>query len=64
MDLHISELTSEVEVGDRPGSLSPDQVERIVELVIARLEQRDRQRQLKAESMAIRPGLLPQLPWE
>ena len=64
MDLHIGELTSEVEIGDQPRSFAPDQVERIVELVIARLEQRGRQRQLKAEAMAISPGLLPRLPWE
>ena len=64
MDLHIGELTSEVEVADQPDALAADQIERIVALVIERLEQRERQRRVRAEARAIPPGFLPRLPWE
>jgi predicted DNA-binding protein with PD1-like motif len=53
-----------VEVADQPGALSSDQVERIVELVIARLERRERERRTRAESMAFNSGFLPRLSWE
>ena len=64
MDLHIGELTSEVEVGSGLEALAPEQIERIVTLVIARLEQRERVQRLKMESRAINLGFLPRLPWE
>ncbi|WP_027666489.1 hypothetical protein [Rhizobium leguminosarum] len=64
MDLHIGELTSEIEVADQSGSLRSDQIEQIVAIVVARLEQRERQRRMKSESMSVNPGFLSRLPWE
>lgn len=64
MDFHIGELTSEVEVADQQGPLAADQIERIVALVIERLEQRERQQRVKTAARAIAPGFLPRLPWE
>ncbi|MER9059902.1 hypothetical protein [Mesorhizobium sp. M0698] len=64
MDLHIGELTSEIEVADQSGSLPSDQIEQIVAIVVARLEQRERQRRMKSESMRVNPGFLSRLPWE
>jgi hypothetical protein len=64
MDLHIGELTSEIEVADHSGSLRSDQIEQIVAIVFARLEQRERQRRMKSESMSVNPGFLSRLPWE
>lgn len=64
MDLHIGELTSEIEVTDQSGALPSDQIEQIVAMVVARLEQRERQRRMKSESMSVNPAFLPRLPWE
>ena len=43
MTLHIGKLTHEVSVHDADMSLSPAQTERIVALVLARLEERARE---------------------
>jgi hypothetical protein len=64
MDLHIGNLTSEVDIADQPAGLPAEQIEQIVQIVMARLDKRERERRLKAESMAITPGFVPRLSWE
>lgn len=43
MTVHIGKLTSEVTVQDADTTLSPAQIERIVSLVLSRLEDRARE---------------------
>ena len=64
MELHIGELNSEVEIGGGSPQLPPDQIERIVRLVIERLESRERARQARADSIAIDGSLLRKATWE
>jgi hypothetical protein len=63
MELHIGELTSEVELGGPASQMAPDQIEDIVRLVIARLDQRERDRQRRAETVAIEPAGMSRSRW-
>lgn len=64
MELHVGELTSEVEIGGSASVLPPQQIEQIVRLVIERLDARERARRQRAEALAITPNLLPRHSWE
>jgi hypothetical protein len=64
MELHIGELNSEVEIGGGSPQLPADHIERIVRLVIERLESRERARKARADSVAIEGSLLRKAPWE
>jgi hypothetical protein len=59
MPVHIDQVTSEVGVstGDLP--LSAAQIEKLVGIVLRRLDQRDRERQRLGEATAIRPQAAP-----
>jgi hypothetical protein len=60
MAVHVEELVSEVTVvgGDLP--LSPVQLERIAELVLARLDQRERDRCAARAATRLRPTAEPE----
>jgi hypothetical protein len=53
MTVHIGKLTSEVTVQDADMTLSPGQVERIVSLVLVRLEERAREAKRNQAATAI-----------
>lgn len=59
MAVHVEELVSEVTVvgGDVP--LAPAQLERIVECVLARLDQRERDRGAARDATRLRPTAEP-----
>jgi hypothetical protein len=59
MAVHIDQMTSEVGVstGDLP--LSAAQLEKLVALVLRRIDQRDRERQRTREATAVRPQAAP-----
>lgn len=54
MTVHIGKLTSEVTMQDADMMLSPGQVERIVALVLNRLEERAREARRNEAATAIR----------
>ena len=54
MTVHIGKLTSEVTVQDADMTFSPGQVERIVSLVLSRLEDRAREARRNEAATAIR----------
>lgn len=62
MPIHIGELQSEVTAleGDMP--LSDAQIERLVTIVLRRLEQQQRSRERSSEATAIRRASAPPLP--
>jgi hypothetical protein len=57
--LHIEELTSEVTVLPADLELSPEQVDRLVGLVLKRLAQRRRDAQQSWEATRLRQGATP-----
>jgi hypothetical protein len=62
MTVHVEEMVSEVTVvqGDLP--LTEAQLEKVVDAVIARLEQRKRDRALARTATQLRPSSLPPSP--
>jgi hypothetical protein len=61
MAVHVEELVSEVTVvgGDLP--LTPAQLEHIVELVVARIDQRERERCAARAATRLRPSAEPEV---
>jgi len=59
MAVHIDQMTSEIGVakGDLP--LTSAQIEKLVSMVLRRLDQRDRDRQRLGEATAVRPQAAP-----
>ena len=55
MPVQIDELTSEVTVMDGEMPLSPAQVEKLIKLVMARLEERKRREKQRREATTLRP---------
>jgi hypothetical protein len=53
MTVHIGKLTSEVTVQDADMTISPGQIERIVSLVLVRLEERAREARRNQAATAI-----------
>lgn len=62
MPIHIDEMQSDVSVFDGDLPLSDAQVERLVELVMRRLERKRRERELDREATTIHRSSLPPLP--
>lgn len=62
MPVHIQNLTSEVTPLEADFPLSPEQIERLVQIVLRRLEQHQHDEQQHRESTALRPSVLPPLP--
>ncbi len=54
MPVHVDEMTTEVDAFEGELPLSPSQMEKLVELVICRLEEKLRERELMRESTQIR----------
>jgi hypothetical protein len=55
MPVHVEELSSEVTVMDGEMPLSPAQVDRLVKLVIARLDERKKSASQRREATEMRP---------
>lgn len=64
MPIHIGELQSEVEAVDGDLPLSATQIERLVALILRRLEQEQRARASAREASVIRRASAPPLPIE
>jgi hypothetical protein len=58
MPVHVDEMTTEVEAFEGELPLSPAQLEKLVELVMRRLEERQRDQQLLRESTEIRTRVI------
>jgi hypothetical protein len=58
MPVHVDEMTTEVDAfqGDMP--LSREQLEKLVSIVLTRIEERQRERELLRESTQIRPSAI------
>lgn len=59
MKMHIERLTSDVTVQDTDIGLTPQQIEKIVALVICRLEQRARESQRASAATQLRRNAAP-----
>lgn len=64
MSIHIGELQSEVEVVDEDQPLSEAQIERLVAIILSRLERERRARAAAREATVIRRAAAPPLPIE
>lgn len=62
MPVHIQQLTSEVLPLEADLPLSAEQIERLIQLILRRLEQQQRSEQQQREAVALRTGSLPPLP--
>ncbi len=58
MPVHVDEMTTEVDAFEGELPLSQPQLERLVELVLERLEDKQRQQQQRQESTQIRTGAI------
>ena len=58
MPVHIDDMTTEVEAFEGELPLSPQQLEKLVELVLRRLEDKQRERDASHESTRIRTGAI------
>jgi hypothetical protein len=59
MPVHVGQLTSDVSLHDGDLPLSEAQMERLVRLVLERLEQKQREQQLAREATTIRRQATP-----
>jgi hypothetical protein len=57
MDVEIQTLTSQVKVADTTGALDPHMVERIVALVLSRIQEAQAARELEKREQEIRPHM-------
>ncbi len=64
MPVHVEEMTSEVGVLEGELPLSPEQLERLVRMVIKRLEQQQREGQLSRDDTSLRDHSAPPAPGE
>lgn len=64
MPLHIESLTTVVEYSEEELGLSAEQVEKLVEVLLARVDERDRERGDREEATGLRRGVTPPLPVE
>jgi hypothetical protein len=59
MPVHIGDLASEVAVADGDLPLSEAQLERLVRIIIERIERHERQRQRRETATALRGSSMP-----
>jgi hypothetical protein len=59
MPVHVDEMTTEVDAFEGDTPLSQTQLNKLVEMVLARIEAKQRERELLQESTQIRPGSIP-----
>ena len=64
MPVHIEELISDVTVSDGELPLSPAQLERLVQIVLQRLEKRTQAEHQHQEATRLRPQAAPPTPLE
>lgn len=62
MNVHIEQIHSEVTVYDADLPLSPEQIERLVKIVLQRLDQQQRERQANRSATAMRSSVIPPRP--
>ncbi len=56
MPVHVEEMTTEVDAFDSDMPLSREQLERLVEMVCERIEQKQRERDYQQQSTQVRTG--------
>lgn len=59
MPVHVEEMSSEVGVFDDDLPLSPAQLEKLVTIILSRLEQHQREARLIREATTLRPESTP-----
>jgi hypothetical protein len=59
MPVHINELTSEVAIGAGELPLSPQQLEKLINLVLRRIAEKDRQARLTKEATKLGQSVIP-----
>lgn len=59
MPVHIEQMSSEVTVFDGELPLSPTQVERLVQIILQRLERREYSKRQQREATQLRPQAAP-----
>lgn len=64
MAVHIDEMSSEVSVFDGDLPLSPAQLERLIQIVLQRLDQREQGKRQHLEATRLRSHAAPPLPLE
>ena len=62
MPVHINEMTSEVGILDGELPLTEQQMERIIQIVFERLEQRERESRRASEETGFRSSMAPSVP--
>jgi hypothetical protein len=61
MPVHVEEMTSEVAVMDGDLPLSEKQVEKLVQIVLRRLEEKTREAEMSREATALRRSARPRI---
>jgi hypothetical protein len=64
MPVHIDEMSSDVTVFDGELPLSPAQLERLIQIVLQRLDQREYARRQHNEATRLRAQAAPRMPLE
>ena len=64
MPVHIDEMNSEVSVFDGDLPFSPAQLERLIQIVLQRLDQREQGKRQHLEATRLRSRAAPPLPLE
>jgi hypothetical protein len=62
MPIHVGEMTSDVNAFDSDLPLSEAQIEKLVEIILRRLERKQREKELDREATTIRRSSAPPLP--
>ena len=63
MQVHINHLESTLDTDDGDGGAQPALVERVVEIVLARLEARERERTRRERASRVVTSVVPAEPW-
>jgi hypothetical protein len=62
MPIHVGEISSDVSVFDSDLPLSEAQIEKLVAIILQRLEKKQREQELSREATVIRRSSAPPLP--
>ena len=62
MPVQVDQIHSEVTVYDADLPLSPEQIDRLVKIVLQRLDQQQRERQANRGATALRSSVIPRQP--
>jgi hypothetical protein len=57
--VHIDQMTTDIGVASGDLPLTPGQIDKLVAIVLRRLDERDRDRQTRSEATTVRPEAAP-----